>query len=98
MTGGWFDTYNENAGQYVVDGVEYEVLSSHLLTGARYTKEIYTVSERYIGMTQSGAVSDAATIKAAHPTWNVSAIPENNGGGWSVKIIRQTIGNWIVVS
>ena len=94
----WFSTYNSDARQHIVDGVEYEVLSSYLLSGVRYTMEIYTVSERYVGMTQDGAVTDAATIKAANPTWNVSAVPENNGGGWSIKIIRQTIGNWIAVS
>jgi hypothetical protein len=94
----WFTSYNDDPDQHVVDGVEYEVLSSFLLTGTRYTKEIYTVSERYIGMTETAAIDDAAVIKAANPTWNVSALPENNGGGWSIKIIRQVIGDWIAVS
>ncbi len=94
----WFTSYNSDPRQYIVDGVEYETLSSFLLTGSRYTKEIYTISERYIGMTQTAATNDAAVIKAANPSWNVSAVPENNGGGWTIKIIRQTIGNWIVVS
>ena len=90
----WFSTYNSDPEQHIIDEVGYQVFSYYPIAGGTWTQTVYTVQERYIAMTQAGAVADAATLSAANPTWNVTAVTENNGGGWTIRITRQVIGAW----
>lgn len=90
----WFDTYNSDTRQHVYDEITYEAYKYYPLAGGSWTQIVYTINERYIGMTEAGAIADAATLAGANPSWTVSAVPENNGGGWSIRIVRQVIGAW----
>jgi len=90
----WFSSYNSDPEQHIIDEVGYQVFQYLPLSGSTWTQTVYTVQERYIAMTQAGAVTDAGTLSAANPTWNVTAVPENNGGGWTIRITRQVIGAW----
>ena len=91
---GWFANYNSDARQYIVDEVTYEPFSYYTIAGAHWEQTTYTISERYVGITQAGAIADADTLSAANPDWIVTARPENNGGGWTITVTRQTVSAW----
>jgi hypothetical protein len=91
----WFPTYNSDAKQHIYDSISYESFPYYPLAGGSWSQTVYTITERYVGMTEAGAIADAATLSGANPSWNIEALSENNGGGWTIRITRVVIGAWV---